>query len=168
MEQSLATTNAVNDSIAKTLTQLTSNIEGLNQQQQTTSAALSTITQQLTALTHRMELSMLPSAPMLQSPFGMGSYQHFMAPPMTMAAMHNGMLSAGALSLAAPTAYVPDPTAMHVSYTRGQQQMAPHGQSQLHQLQADSQPMQTYDPSLAAENSANATPAHNGEAGIHG
>ena len=162
LEQSLASTNAVNASIAKTLTQLTGNISALNQQQQATSAALNTITQQLIALTHRMELSVSSPATMLQPAFGMGPYQHFMTPPMTMSAMQNGMLSAGAV--AAPTAYASDPTAMQVSYARGQHQIP--SSEQL--LQLDSQPMQTYDPSLAAESSAIATPAHNGAVGIHG
>ena len=163
MEQSLATTNAVNKSIANALTQLTGNISALNQQQQTTSAALSTITQQLTALTHRMERSTSPPATMLQPSYNMGPYQHYMASPMTMAAMQNGMLSAGAL--ATQTAYAPDPTAaMQMSYAHGQHQTPLSAQL----MQPDTQAMQTYDPSFVAESSAFATPARNGAVGIHG
>ena len=167
MEESLAATNAVNASLIKALDRLTSNCAGLSEQQRTTTAALGTITQQLAAMAHRMEQLSMPSpAAMHQSSFAMNPYQPYMAPPMTMAALQQGMLAAGALS--APTPYVQNPTAQHnMSYAQAQQQLPLPGQRNT---QADMQPMQLQadDPSLTAESSAITNPAHNGMVGING
>jgi hypothetical protein len=143
--------------------------------QQATTKALDTIMQQLAAMAQRTDsfMPLPPTTSMLPGPmaYAMGPYQNFMVPPMTMAAMQHTVLPAGAMTPPTPTTYATDPamTAMQGSYPGTQHQSTWTEQPQhLLLQQPNAQPMAQYDSSLAAQRSATATPAHNGEAVHHG